>query len=130
VALEDTAKIKEQLKKLQGTWVDISFEKAGAKLEKVGEHQLKIDGETFSLSHDGKVEDKGTIKLDPSRSPREIDLQVREGKNEGKTGLGIYAWDGEDLKLCLGDLDGGTRPTDLTAMPENRVLIVLKRQGP
>jgi RNA polymerase sigma factor (sigma-70 family) len=128
--VEDTAKVKAELKKLQGTWVDISYEKAGVKLEKVGEHQLKIDGETFSLSHDGKVEDQGTIKLEQSRSPGEIDLQIRKGKNEGKTGLGIYAWDGEDLKLCLGGLGGGTRPKDFTTMPEDCILIVLKRQRP
>src|SRR5262249_30854448 len=47
--VEDTTQVKAELKKLQGTWVDISYEKAGAKLEEVGEHQLKIDGETFSL---------------------------------------------------------------------------------
>jgi uncharacterized protein (TIGR03067 family) len=128
--VEDTAKVKAELKKLQGTWVDISIEKPGAKRKKVGEQQLKIDGETFTLSHDGNVEDKGTIKLDPSRSPGEIDFQIREGKNEGKTGLGIYAWDGEHLKLCLGSVEAGTRPKDFTSMPEDRILIVLKRQSP
>jgi RNA polymerase sigma factor (sigma-70 family) len=129
-APDDTAKAEAELKKLQGTWVIISGEKGGEKREGNGEEQLKIDGGTFSIWHGGHVEESGTIKLGPSKNPMEIDLQFEEGKKEGKTGLGIYAWDGEDLRLCVGDPGGGKRPADFTTMPEDRVLIVFKRQGP
>jgi RNA polymerase sigma factor (sigma-70 family) len=129
-AADDAAKAKAQaeLKKLQGMWVIVSGEKAGVKKEGSGEEFLKFDGETFSIWHDGKVEESGTIKLDPSKDPMEIDLQFQEGRKAGKTGPGIYAWDGENLKLCMGDPDGGTRPTDFTTKPEERILIIFKRQ--
>jgi RNA polymerase sigma factor (sigma-70 family) len=131
-AADDIANAKAELKKFQGTWVPISVEKGGVKQEKQGDADelLTIDGENFSTSHGGHIEQKGTIKLDPSKSPSEIDLQIQDGKDAGKTGLGIYAWDGATLKLCLGDLESGTRPADFTTRPDERVLVVLKRQNP
>jgi RNA polymerase sigma factor (sigma-70 family) len=129
-AADDKDKVKAELKKLQGTWVDVYAEKAGEKLEKVGENQMKFEGETFSVWHDGHVEEKGTIKLDPSRNPMEIDLQFQDGKHAGQTALGIYAWDGEELKLCGAGPDAGARPTDFTTTTRDRFLVVLKRQGP
>jgi RNA polymerase sigma-70 factor (ECF subfamily) len=126
---DDSAKVKAELRKLQGMWVDVSGEKEGEKLGAGGELQLRFDGETFSMSHNGRVEETGTVKLDPSKNPMEIDLQF-QGKNEGKTALGIYAWDGENLKLCVGEPRVGTRPRDFTSNPKDRVLLVFKRQDP
>ncbi len=129
-AADDDPKVKAELKKFQGTWVDIYAEKAGKEQEEVGDHQLKFDGETFSVADHGHVEEKGTFKLDPSKNPKEIDLRHRDRNNDEKTVLGIYTWDGENLKLCLGEPGGGTRPKDFTTMPEGRFLVVVKRQGP
>jgi RNA polymerase sigma factor (sigma-70 family) len=129
-AADDDPKVKAELKKFQGTWVFIYAEKAGEEQE-VGDHQLKFDGETFSVADHGHVEEKGTFKLDPSKNPKEIDLRVRDRNNDEKTVLGIYTWDGENLKLCLGEPGGGgTRPKDFTTMPEGRFLVVVKRQDP
>jgi len=129
-AADDAAKVQAELKKFQGTWVDIYAEKAGKEQEQVGDHQLKVDGEMFSVADHGHVEEKGTFKLDPSKNPKEIDLRLRDRNDEEKTALGIYTWDGENLKLCLGEPGGGTRPTDFTTMPEGRFLVIVKRQDP
>ena len=46
---------------------------------------------------------KGTFKVDPSKDPRAIDMEVTETKgkaHEGRTSKGIYAFDGETLKWC------------------------------
>jgi uncharacterized protein (TIGR03067 family) len=127
---EDAAKVKAELKKFQGTWVDVYAEKAGQRQEHVGDHQLRFDGETFSVADHGRVEEEGTIKLNPSKNPMEIDLRFRGGKDEEKTVLGIYTWDGENLKLCWGEPGGGRRPTDFTTTPEGGFLVVVKRQDP
>jgi len=129
-AADDAAKVKAELKKFQGTWVDIYAEEVGKKQEQVGDHQLKFDGEAFSVADHGHVEEKGTFKLDPSKNPKEIDLRLRDRNDEEKTALGIYTWDGENLKLCLGEPGGGTRPKDFTTMPEARFLVIVKRQDP
>jgi RNA polymerase sigma factor (sigma-70 family) len=129
-AADDAARVKAELKKFQGTWVDVYAEKAGQKQEQVGDHRLKFDGETFSVTDHGRVEEKGTIKLNPSKNPMEIDLRFQGGNHEEKTVLGIYTWDGVNLKLCWGEPGGGTRPTDFTTTPEGGFLVVVKRQGP
>jgi RNA polymerase sigma factor (sigma-70 family) len=129
-AADDADKVQAEKKKFQGTWVDVYAEKAGKEQEQVGDHQLKFDGETFSVADHGHVEEKGTFKLDPSKNPKEIDLRLRDRNDEEKTALGIYTWDGENLKLCLGEPGGGTRPKDFTTMPEARFLLIVKRQDP
>jgi RNA polymerase sigma factor (sigma-70 family) len=129
-AADDAAEVKAELKKFQGTWVDIFAEKAGTKQEQVGDHQLKFDGESFSVADHGEVQEKGTIKLDPTRKPKEIDLRIRDKNDEEKTVLGIYTWDGENLKLCWGEPGGQKRPTDFTTTPEGGFLVIVKRQDP
>ena len=127
---DEAAKLKAELKKFQGTWVDVYAEKAGKKQEPVGDHLLKFDGESFSVADHDHVEEKGTIKLNPSKNPMEIDLRFRHGDDEEKVVLGIYTWDGENLKLCWGEPGGGTRPTSFTTTPEGGFLVVVKRQDP
>jgi RNA polymerase sigma-70 factor (ECF subfamily) len=128
-AADDAAKVKAELKKFQGNWVDIYAEKAGKKQEEVGDHELKFDGETFGVADHGRVQEKGTFKLDPSKNPKEIDLRIRDRNDEEKTGLGIYTWDGENLKFCWGEPGGEKRPTDFTTR-DGGVLVIVKRQDP
>jgi RNA polymerase sigma factor (sigma-70 family) len=129
-AADDQAAVKAELKKFQGTWVDIYAEKAGKKQEQVGDHELKFDGDTFSVADHGNVEEKGTIKLDPSKNPKEIDLRIRDSNNEEKTALGIYAWDGENLKFRWGEPGEEKRPTEFTTTPLGGFLVVVKRRDP
>jgi RNA polymerase sigma factor (sigma-70 family) len=130
-AADDAAKTGAELKKLQGTWLCAAFEQAGVKKEAKGdEEQIQIEGETFSIWHHGHVEVKGTIRLDPSKNPREIDFQFQEGKHAGTTDFAIYAWDGANLKLCW-VRDGDKHPTEFATKPgDGRVLLILKRQEP
>jgi uncharacterized protein (TIGR03067 family) len=129
-AADDAAEVKAELKKFQGTWVDIYAEKAGKKQEDVGDHEVKFDGETFSVADHGQVQEKGTIKLDPSKKPKAIDLRIRDRNDEEKTVLGIYTWDGKNLKLCWGEPGGENRPTEFTTTLQGGFLVVVKRQGP
>ena len=130
-AVDDAARARAEVKKLQGTWAVAAFEKAGVKKEaEGGEEQIRFEGDEFQVLHGGHVEEKGTIRLDPSRNPPELDLQFQEGKHEGKTDLAIYGWDGASLKVCWVK-EGARRPTDFTTKPgDDRVLLVLKRQEP
>lgn len=127
----DSDKIKAEMKKLQGTWVGDTLEEDGVKKETSGGARLTINGETCFVMHDDKVLLTGTIKIDPTKDPMEMDLQPREESDESKTALAVYSWNGEDLKLCAGERFGGDRPTDFTTWDgDNRVLIVFKRQSP
>jgi RNA polymerase sigma-70 factor (ECF subfamily) len=130
-AADDKAKAEAELNKLRGTWLIAAFEKAGERKQGEGnEEQIKIEDETFSIWHDGHVEEKGRVQLDPSKDPTTIDFHFVEGRHAGKTDLAIYAWDGANLKLCW-VIDRDHRPTDFTTKADDRrVLLILKRPEP
>jgi uncharacterized protein (TIGR03067 family) len=65
-----------------------------------GAYTLKINGET----------DKGTVKADPTKTPKEMDILGKEGPNAGKTIKTIYKLDGDTLTVCY-ELGDGDRPT-------------------
>jgi uncharacterized protein (TIGR03067 family) len=129
-AADDAAKVEAERKKLQGTWVVLSLREDGAEKKANGQLQLKFEGETFTMLQGDQVTGKGPFALDPSKDPMEMDLEFREGKEEGKTGLAIYAWDGANLKFCGAD-SKEKRPTGFTTKPgDDRILLVLKRKDP
>jgi len=65
-----------------------------------GAYTLTIGGET----------DKGTVKVDPTKTPKEMDILGKEGPNAGKTIKTIYKLDGDAMTVCY-ELGDGPRPT-------------------
>jgi uncharacterized protein (TIGR03067 family) len=115
----DTVKkdAKADKEKLQGTW----------KLPEV-EGQMVIEGDKYTFKAGGS-EEQGTMKLDPSKTPKTIDIQITEGNDKGKTQLGVYEVDGDTFKLCVGQAGGTDRPTAVEAK-DNAFLFVFKRDKP
>jgi uncharacterized protein (TIGR03067 family) len=113
---------KSDLAKLDGTWI---FEKDGKKAE------FKFTKDAFTITIDGFGTFKGTIKIDPSKKPKHMDLAIAEGPMfQGQTSLAIYDIDGDTLKWCAAEPGGGERAT---AFPEKEgdqgqhLYLVLKR---
>ena len=106
----------DELKKLQGRWKPVRiFEdgknRTGDQLPK-NAAVLVIEGTTISLSIKSRREDDAVLtKLDPSTSPKQLDLK----NAEKETVLAVYELDGDKklkLKLDVGGKDK-PRPTDL-----------------
>src|SRR5262249_23574834 len=101
----------EDLKKMEGTWKTIVHEMNGrtSTKEEIEKSQGKIviKGDKYDAFFGDKSEDKGTIKLDASKKPRQIDAIT------GKSGTlkGIYKIEGERMTVCFGGLNKD-RPTD------------------
>jgi uncharacterized protein (TIGR03067 family) len=122
----------EELQRLQGTWRVEAWEEGGkavaaADLKKRG---VFFGGNIFVFRRDDKVFQAGSIQLDPGKSPRTINLSVREGEGKDDVMLGIYALEGDTLKLCF-DPQGQSRPADFK--PEAKAgftLITLKKPKP
>jgi uncharacterized protein (TIGR03067 family) len=116
--------LAEDHPEIAGRWLVVSVELAGAPVPGLEGAELVLQGgaKVFTLPG-GRVE-KGTYRLDAAKRPAEIDATT-EGK-EG-TEKGIYAVDGDTLKLCLAT-NGGPRPGKLaTRQGSDHILIVLRR---
>jgi len=112
---EDLAK---EVRKFQGAWTFESSEAGGKKLP-IGDLKaltLTFEGHKHTVKKGDEVIQVGTQKLDPSKSPKTIDVTMTEGPNKGTVMLGIYEIDGDALKVCF-DPQGKTRPTEFKSTP-------------
>jgi uncharacterized protein (TIGR03067 family) len=110
---DDKAEVEKELKKFQGTWTFESSE-AGGKGLPAGELKglvLTFEGDKHTVKKGLEVIQVGTQKLDPSQSPKAIDVTMTEGLNKGAVMLGIYEIDGDTLRVCF-DEKGKKRPTE------------------
>jgi uncharacterized protein (TIGR03067 family) len=131
VAAEDQKDdAKKDLDKLQGTWKAESAEADGNALpdEVVKQMKLVVKGDKYTFTA-GPMEEKGTLKLDPSKKPAEVDIMIEEGEDKGKTQLGLYQLDGDTFKICFGRAGEKERPKELAAKAGSGTgMFVLKRE--
>ena len=115
---DEKADLEKEVRKFQGTW---TFESSVAGGKELPADQLKglillFEGEKHTVKKGDEVIQVGTQKLDPSKSPKTIDVTVAEGPNKGTVMLGIYEIDGDRLKVCF-DPQGKKRPTEFKSAP-------------
>lgn len=86
-----------------------------------------VEGDKFFIKKGDKTLRAATMKLDPTKNPKWIDIIFTEGPEKGKTRLGIYGLEGDTQKICYGDLDKN-RPTEFVSKPgTGHRLVVFKR---
>jgi uncharacterized protein (TIGR03067 family) len=119
---------KTDLDKFQGTWYLVSAMEDGKALpeEKVKQTTIVIKGDTFRFprSAEDATSRAGTIKLDETKTPKEMDTI----STEKEVMLGIYALDENGYKVCFAPA-GKPRPTDFGSEPgSGQILQVWERQ--
>jgi hypothetical protein len=62
----------------------------------------------------GQVFFKAKFTIDPSKKPKTIDYQMTDGFTKGQKQLGIYEFDGENVKFCFSK-PGEERPAEFKA---------------
>ena len=119
--------------RMQGTWVLTKLEVDAKDAPKTtSDTNWIFKGEKLKNVREGKTTFEGTFKLQPTKSPAQIDIMITAaaGENEkklvGMTTKGIYSFDGETLKLCLG-ATGGDRPAKFSTEGEGYRVLYLKR---
>jgi uncharacterized protein (TIGR03067 family) len=126
------AAAKQELKRLEGTWEQTSAEYKSKKIDFPvgGRPRLIIQGERFTREAGGKASAAGTLRVDPGKNPRAIDL-IESGKLDvNRPGLGIYELNGDELRMCVA-VPGQPRPTAFSAEEGNRqAIITLRRVKP
>ena len=115
---QDDAFTKE-LKALAGTWRPISAENNGYKAP---EEVLKgtrwtrdADGNWVMRRGDEAVIGWVVKKIDATKTPKAIDIEVTVGPHKGVIYRGIYDLDGDTLRICFALPDRTQRPTEFSA---------------
>jgi uncharacterized protein (TIGR03067 family) len=119
------------LKELQGQWRAVEQQTAGISTPKevLAKARLEIKDNEWIWQSGGPVDAKSSIKLDPSKSPKEIDITMLDGPGKGSTFPGIYSLEKGQLRICYSHTKD--RPKDFkTNRGELRELIVLERDMP
>jgi uncharacterized protein (TIGR03067 family) len=66
----------------------------------------------YTSSFMGKQDEAGSYKIDAKMKPAHIDLIIEDGKDKGKTQVGLIAVDGDVLKMALARPGEKDRPKD------------------
>lgn len=107
--------LQDGLERFQGAWVLTSVEGEGLPS---GVHVgLVFDGDKYQGLRIGKIDERGTIKLNIAAKPMAIDLVIIEGKYAGKTQLGLVNIAGDSMTLVLAEPGAPARPTALSQSP-------------
>jgi uncharacterized protein (TIGR03067 family) len=120
--------------RLAGTWQVTGHETNGKPTNE--EHWRKVqfvfNGNQLTFGGDdvlSKKVAKITLLVDPSTSPRVIDLKIVAGEFKGTTLEGVYEIKDDGLKICFRNDESKNRPNEFsTKQDANLVLFVLKRQ--
>jgi uncharacterized protein (TIGR03067 family) len=109
---------KNDLDRLQGTWLTISLVSDGKTLvtetdgsKQVSAAKIAYDGDKWMIKVGDKTVASGVMKVDSTKTPKEIDIMDESGTRNARTQLGIYKLDGDTYTYCLAQA-GRPRPTD------------------
>ena len=126
--------VKKDKEKLQGTWKAVAAQQRGETQDDAEEHRLIFSGDEFSIKKGDETIIKGKFKIDPSKKPKAIDMEITEGAKDGhigKSGVGIYALEGDTLKWCVNEPGETERPKEFSAPTGTKFMFVtFKREKP
>jgi uncharacterized protein (TIGR03067 family) len=119
--------VRKDLDALKGTWTITKLERDGEELLPVG---VRLEAQ-FGESELSSPNIKASYKLDPSRTPKAIDLSYTEGPAAGQTVKGIYKLEGDTLAICRPLPATDERPKEFSAAAgSGRMLLLFKRSKP
>jgi uncharacterized protein (TIGR03067 family) len=124
--------IQEELKRFQGTWKQIAYERDGVKepLDEQGWDPITtFTAEEFVVTlADGSIPIKGTYRIDPNHNPKTVDWTDSIGEDAGKTLLAIYVFQEDRLIFCAA-YPGLERPKEFRTRPGQVLRVFQREQG-
>ena len=126
-SLADDA-VDNETKKLDGTWKFVSLKSDGAEApeEVIQGWRWVIRDKVLTIPGEGK----SSLEVDPSKTPKALDMTSLEGKSKGKSFQCIYKLEKDRLTICFPegkqDSQDKTRPKEFDG-GKGRSLIILER---
>ena len=112
---------------VQGTWIFTQMD--GQDVAASGQEiAVTITDDKYVQTINGQVVERGTFKLDDTKKPWTIDLNIIEGNDAGKTQVGIVQLTGNTMVGKLADSGVPTRPTDFAQSEGAFVFTAVKKQ--
>ena len=107
--------MRDDLDRIQGTWAVAELEMEGQTISggMLSSARVEVTGSRFSSLGMGAVYE-GTVTLDDSATPRQLNMKFDAGPEKGNTNLGIYELHGDTWKICLAT-KGDLRPPSFSA---------------
>lgn len=108
------AAFKKDLETLQGVWTVVSMEQDGEPLaaDRLSKITLTIKGENFTFDTGDDSHD-GLYKIDPSKDPKELNIEITRGDEKGKVYLVIYKFEDGKMIQCM-QVSNKERPKQFT----------------
>ena len=129
VGAGDVTDTKKEIAKFDGTWTVSEITYNGKDHSKLKfNFVFKGDEAVVEGNDQVKVEyARLKIKLDPTTTPKILDLTVGAGVQKDASMEGIYEFKGDELRICI-KVFGKDRPTEFASPDGSSVaLLVLKR---
>jgi len=121
---------KKELEKFQGKWVlvSISFDGKAWEEDEMKDRFVMFKGEKRTRLYKDKERGTASLKIDPSKSPAQIDTTAEDGPRQGGTTKGIYKFDGDTLTICF-VWDSKDRPTEFASKPGSGTLLIVHKRA-
>jgi len=121
VAADAKEDLKKELDKLKGNWsvtaVEVPKGEKGPSDNELKQLKVVFTDDKMSIKFGDEEDKPATYKLDPSKKPKEIDATRGD-----KTLKGIYALEGDTLKICFSEK--GERPKEFKADADTRAAVM------
>jgi uncharacterized protein (TIGR03067 family) len=119
----------DELKKLQGEWQVVEIEAKGKKVDKdaseVKDMRFVIKDDALTVGAGG-AERKKAFKLDPTKTPKEIDITSLDGQEKDVTAACIYKFEKDKLTICIPYFtnDPSKRPKEFKAGADDGLMLI------
>jgi uncharacterized protein (TIGR03067 family) len=113
----------------EGTWDLVYIERDGKPLKVQKGVQSTYAGGKFVVKNGDKIIVAGSVKLDPAKKPKALDVTYTEGPDKGKSFKAIYERDGDTMKFCRPASPDQDRPTVFKMSPEKPGLMTIYKRA-
>jgi uncharacterized protein (TIGR03067 family) len=109
--------MRQDIDLLQGSWSITSLVMEGQEMPAnlFANASIEVKGSRFTSIGMG-AEYEGTLELDPSTNPRQLNMRFDIGPEKGNVNLCIYEIGGDDWKVCIAT-KGSLRPSTFVSTP-------------